>query len=110
MRLSRRSRTVPTAASRLSIRKRLRLLAPVLLLLTGAQAIGCRGPGFIDRECIKGRISSEQAEQINKGPWEHLPSYNRDADGNCKDCAEEQDRVFSARCSEFIKEATLQDL
>ena len=80
------------------------------MLLTGAHTIGCRGPGFIDRECIKGRISSEQAEQINKGPWEHLPSYNRDADGNCKECAEEQDRIFSAKCSQLIKEATLQDL
>jgi len=78
-------------------------------LLLGA-SIGCGGPSFIDRECIKGRISTEQAEKINEGPWEHLPTYNRDADGKCKDCAEERDRVFAAKCSEFIKEVTLQDL
>ena len=75
-----------------------------------AMALGCGGPSFIDRECIKGRISSEQAQKINEGPWEHLPTYNRDADGKCKDCAEERDRVFAAKCSEFIKEITLQDL
>jgi len=92
------------------IQKRLRLLGPALLVLTAANMVGCGGPGFIDRECIKGRISSEQANQINEGPWEHLPSYNRDADGKCKDCAEEQDRIFSAKCSKFIKEVTLQDL
>ena len=78
-------------------------------MLLGA-SISCGGPSFIDRECIKGRISSEQAKKINEGPWEHLPTYNRDAKGKCKDCAAERDRVFAAKCSEFIKEITLQDL
>ena len=87
-----------------------RVLGPALLLLAGASAAGCRGPSFIDKECIKGRISSEQASRINEGPWEHLPSYNRDADGKCRDCAEEMDRIFAAKCSRFIKEATLHDL
>ena len=93
-----------------SLQVRRPLLAPALFALAAAHAVACRGPGFIDKECIKGRISSEQANAINKGPWEHLPSYNRDADGQCKDCAEEMDRIFSAKCSQFIKEATLQDL
>ncbi len=80
--------------------------------LSTAIALGCAcsGPSFIDEECIKGRISQEQADEINKGPWEHLPSYNRNADGKCKDCAEEKDRILSAKCSQFIKEATLHDL
>jgi len=80
------------------------------LLLASIAASGCTGPSFIDKECIKGRISSEQAAAINAGPWEHLPSYNRDAEGHCKDCAVEKDRIFSAKCSQFIKEATLEDL
>ena len=94
----------------ISIREGLPRLAPALVVLAAAGAVACRGPGFIDEECIKGRISSEQANKINEGPWEHLPSYNRDADGKCKDCAQETDRIFSAKCSEFIKEVTLQDL
>jgi len=77
-----------------------------LVVLTAAN-VACSGPGFIDKECIKGRISSEQANAINKGPWEHLPSYNRHVNGKCKDCAEEGDRIFSAKCSQFIKDVTL---
>jgi hypothetical protein len=80
------------------------------VVLTAAMAVACSGPGLIDKECIKGRISSEQATEINKGPWEHLPTYNRGADGKCKDCAQESDRIFSAKCSQFIKDATLHDL
>jgi hypothetical protein len=90
--------------------KTVRLLVSALLLLAGASAAGCQGPSFIDKECIKGRISSEQANKINKGPWEHLPTYNRNAEGKCKDCAEEKDRIFAAKCSHLIKEVTLQDL
>lgn len=81
-----------------------------LSLLVISTMLGCAGPSFIDQECIKGRISTEQAEEINKGPWEHLPTYNRDAEGKCKDCAVEQDRILSAKCSEVIKELTLHDL
>jgi hypothetical protein len=92
------------------IQERLPLLGLALVVLTAATAVACSGPSFIDKECIKGRISSEQANEINKGPWEHLPSYNRDADGKCKDCAQEYDRIFSAKCSNFIKDATLHDL
>ena len=88
-------------------RARLRLGLFAMALVCG---LGCTGPSFIDKECIKGRISTEQAKEINKGPWEHLPTYNRDAEGKCKDCAAEKDRVFAAKCSEFIKEMTLQDL
>jgi hypothetical protein len=88
------------------IQKGLPLLGPALVVLAAAN-VACSGPGFIDRECIKGRISSEQANEINKGPWEHLPSYNRDANGKCKDCAQEGDRIFSAKCSQFIKDVTL---
>jgi hypothetical protein len=88
------------------IQKRLPLLGPALVVLTAAN-VACSGPSFIDKECIKGRISSEQANEINKGPWEHLPSYNRDANGKCKDCAHESDRIFSAKCSQFIKDVTL---
>jgi len=84
------------------------LFLPSAVLL--AVAGGCTGPSFIDKECIKGRISEEQAKEINKGPWEHLPTYNRDADGKCKDCAAERDRIFAAKYSKFIKEITLQDL
>jgi len=77
-----------------------------LLLLSLASA--CRGPSFIDEECIKGRLSAEQAKEINDRSWGHLPSYNRDATGtHCKDCAVEGDRVLSGKCSQFIKEATL---
>jgi len=81
-----------------------------VLLVACLNTAGCTGPSFIDKECIKGRISSEQAAAINEGPWEHLPSYNRDAEGKCVDCAVETDRVFSAKCSRFIKEVTLEDL
>lgn len=79
-------------------------------MLAAASAVACKGPSFIDEECIKGRISKQQAAAINEGPWEHLPTYNRGPDGKCKNCAEEMDRVFSAKCSQFIKEATLHDL
>ena len=72
-------------------------------------ATGCSGPSFIDRECIKGRLSAEQAKEVNAGPWGHLPTYNRDADGKCTDCAAAEDRVFAARCSDFIKKLTLHD-
>ena len=87
-----------------------RLALGALLALSLVGTSGCTGPSFIDEECIKGRISSEQAEKINEGPWEHLPTYNRNAEGTCKDCAEEQDRILSAKCSHLIKELTLQDL
>jgi len=70
---------------------------------------GCRGPSFIDKECIKGRLSHEQAEEVNAGPWGHLPTYNRDAEGKCVRCAEAEDRIFAARCSNFIKELTLHE-
>jgi hypothetical protein len=90
-------------------RRRPRLVL-ALLALAGLNAVACRGPSFIDEECIKGRISKEQAAEINEGPWEHLPTYNRDADGKCKNCAEETDRILSAKCSRFIKEMTLHDL
>jgi|SRR5215475_4997918 len=92
------------------IQEGLPLLRAALVVLTAASALACTGPGFIDKECIKGRISSEQAEEINKGPWEHLPTYNRDADGKCKDCAQEYDRIFSAKCSQLIRDVTLRDL
>jgi hypothetical protein len=92
------------------IQQTARPLGLALLLLAGASALGCRGPSLIDEECIKGRISSEQADEINQGPWEHLPTYNRNADGKCKDCAAEGDRVLAAKCSRFIKEVTLHDL
>ena len=36
--------------------------------------------------------------------------YAPKAATECKDCAAEKDRVFAAKCSEFIKEMTLQDL
>jgi len=72
-------------------------------------ATGCSGPSFIDRECIKGRLSEEQAKEVNAGPWGHLPTYNRNAEGKCEDCAAAEDRVFAARCSDFIKKLTLHD-
>ena len=84
-----------------------RLLSSAVLLAIFA---GCSGPSFIDKECIKGRISNEQAESINRGPWEHLPSYNRNPEGQCANCAEEKDRILAAKCSNFIKEVSLQDL
>ena len=83
-------------------------LAPLWIALLGA--LSCTGPSFVDKECIKGRLSKQQAEEINKGPWGHLPTYNRDAKGHCEECAEAEDRVFAAKCSRFIKEITLQDL
>lgn len=79
---------------------RLRLLS--LLLMTGLSA--CTGPSLIDEACIKGRLSDEQAAAVNKGPWQHLPSYNRDADGQCKDCAGAGDRILSSKCSQLVKE------
>lgn len=72
-------------------------------LLVAASVAGCGRPSMIDEECIKGRLSKEQAAEINQGPWGHLPSYNRDGDGHCKNCAREGDRVLSATCSDFIK-------
>ena len=79
----------------------------VLLILTAVTS--CKGPSFVDKECIKGRLSKEQAEEVNAGPWGHLPSYNRDAEGKCVNCAEAEDRIFAARCSNFIKKWTLHD-
>ncbi len=81
----------------------------VFVLLALMALASCKGPSFVDKECIKGRISTEQAEEVNAGPWGHLPSYNRDAEGKCVDCAEAEDRIFAARCSEFIKKLTLHD-
>lgn len=83
-------------------------LGPLLIALFWV--LNCTGPSFVDKECIKGRLSKQQAEEINKGPWGHLPTYNRDAKGKCEECAEAEDRVFAAKCSNFIKEITLQDL
>ena len=80
-------------------------MVPLLILFAAA----CQGPSFIDKECIKGRLSAEQAEEINKGPWGHLPTYNRDPDGHCEDCAAAEDRIFAAKCSEFLKKITLHD-
>ena len=79
-----------------------------LLIAWGAvvAVTGCAGPGFVDRECIKGRISDTQAKAVNDGPWGHLPSYNRDDEGNCVECAEEGDRIFAAHCANLIKKLT----
>ena len=99
-----------TSENDLPIQRRRPLLVIALLALAAASAVACTGPSFIDEECIKGRISKEQAAKINEGPWEHLPTYNRGADGKCKDCAEETDRIFSAKCSRFIKDVTLHNL
>ncbi len=87
----------------LLIHHSLRLIRLPCLLLTVAIIVACAGPSKIDEECIKGRLSKEQAAEINQGPWGHLPLYNSDADGQCKDCAKEGDRVLSAKCSNFIK-------
>lgn len=73
------------------------------LLIALVAVAGCTGPSKIDEECIKGRLSKEQAAEINKGPWGHLPLYNQDANGQCKDCAQETDRVLSAKCSNLVK-------
>ena len=78
-------------------------------LLAFAVATSCSGPSFLDKECIKGRLSQEQAEEVNAGPWGHLPTYNRDAEGKCVDCAAAEDRIFAARCSDFIKKLTLHE-
>lgn len=79
---------------------RFALLAAVLL---ATMLSGCRGPSVIDEECIKGRLSPQQAAEINQGPWGHLPSYNNNGEGQCRDCAQEGDRVLSAKCSNFVK-------
>lgn len=75
----------------------------IFALLVSASLTACSGPSKIDEECIKGRLSKQQAAEINQGPWGHLPTYNRDADGKCKDCAQAEDRVLSGKCSDFIK-------
>jgi hypothetical protein len=81
----------------------------VLLTVFHLTAGGCQGPSFIDKECIKGRLSAEQAEEINQGPWGHLPTYNRDEENHCKDCAAAEDRVLAAKCSDFLKKVTLHE-
>ena len=88
-----------------------RSFIPNLLLLAAFHlaAVGCQGPSFIDKECIKGRLSAEQAEEINQGPWGHLPTYNRDEENHCKDCAAAEDRVLAAKCSDFLKKVTLHE-
>lgn len=88
-----------------------RSFTPHLLLLMAFHlaAVGCQGPSFIDKECIKGRLSAEQAEEINQGPWGHLPTYNRDEENHCKDCAAAEDRVLAAKCSDFLKKVTLHE-
>jgi hypothetical protein len=83
------------------------LIASALSVL--AVATNCSSPGFIDKECIKGRLSQEQAEAVHAGPWGHLPTYNRDAEGKCVDCVAAEDRIFAARCSNFIKKLSFHD-
>jgi len=68
-------------------------------------SFACAGH-WVDERCIKGRLSEEQAKEINEGPWGHLPTYNRDAEGKCLHCAEAQDRVLAAACSDFLKRIT----
>jgi hypothetical protein len=75
-----------------------------LALIFGILLGGCQGPSWIDHECIKGRLSAQQAEAVSRGPWGHLPHYNRDADGECKDCPAAEDRILAAKCSDFVKE------
>ncbi len=85
------------------------ILHLLLLMAFHLTAVGCQGPSFIDKECIKGRLSAEQAEEINQGPWGHLPTYNRDEENHCKDCAAAEDRVLAAKCSDFLKKVTLHE-
>jgi hypothetical protein len=77
----------------------------VMLAVVCAVAGGCLGK-TIDRECIRGRLSAEQADEINNAHWGKLPSYNRGEDGKCIHCAAVDDRILAAECSEFLKEVT----
>jgi hypothetical protein len=70
--------------------------------LLGAVLSACSAPTF-DETCIKGRLSETQAEAVNRGPWGHLPTYNRDSLGDCQNCAAPEDRILSASCSDFLK-------
>jgi len=81
----------------------------ILALASALCGAACQGPSWVDEECIKGRLSSEQAEQVNRGPWGHLPTYNRNPEGRCEHCAEAGDRILAARCSKVLKEVTLHE-
>ena len=61
--------------------------------------------------CIKGRLSSEQAQEVNALDWSRRPNYCSDEIGkdkngkryvgqsHCK--AEKHDRILRASCSQF---------
>lgn len=84
----------------------MRRAALACLLLAGLACGACSKPGLIERDCIKGRLSSEQADAINSREWQHVPTYNRGPDGDCKNCAAVGDRVLAARCSDELKKLT----
>ena len=55
------------------------------------------GGRVFDRNCIEGRVSTQQAESINKAEWGKCPFYRRPC------AAEENDRVLKRQCSEFSR-------
>lgn len=80
---------------------------PVAAVLLGALFVsGCVGH-MVDKKCIRGRLSEEQANAINAEHWGKLPSYNKNHEGTCKHCAKAGDRVLASECSDFLKEVTL---
>ena len=58
----------------------------------------------IDKTCVEGVLSSEQAGVINSLPWGKCPKYR---DGYCR--AEEGDRIVVGGCSKLSRKIFLQD-
>jgi hypothetical protein len=80
--------------------------ATLATLLAAALATGgCLGH-WIDEQCIKGKLSEEQAAAINDETWGHLPEYNQDENGHCLHCAKARDRILAEECSELLKHPT----
>ena len=74
-----------------------------ILLVTIALTLGCSVGDAIDKLCIKGRISAEQAKLLSQTKWQHTPTYCTSRNGR-SDCEpNEYDRVLSANCSEALK-------
>ena len=73
----------------------------ILLLWLGISLIG----GEIDKICVEGKFSAEQAAAVNALPWGKCPGYRN---GECS--VEEGDRMLARECSELSRSFFLRNL
>ena len=69
-----------------------------LVILVGIWTVISFSGDTIDKTCIEGRLSEDQANVINQLEWGKCPGYRN---GVCR--AEEGDRVLVRECSELSK-------